>query len=187
MLELLITKKSCPRLLKLMSIHYSKPKGFVGRNICYAIFYNDIYYGHIVSGSPAKYLPGRRKFLGLTMKYGLNCVIDNVFFHVFKVNGKYPRRNFVSYIIKKWMKQTRIDWIEKYKIPVVGFETLVEIPRTGECYLRAGWVKVGKTKGYNLRRVSGKEKSNWSGKRVWNINREKRKYVFCYKIKRFPR
>jgi len=31
-----------------MSVHYSKPGGFVGRNICYAITYAGVYYGAIV-------------------------------------------------------------------------------------------------------------------------------------------
>ena len=63
MLELIITKRTDERLLHRMKNHYSSPKGFVGRNICYAIIYNDIYYGHIVGGSATRFLPGRNEYL----------------------------------------------------------------------------------------------------------------------------
>ena len=51
MIILTQTKRTDSRLLQLMHNHYSQPKGFVGRNICYAITFNDIYYGHIIGGS----------------------------------------------------------------------------------------------------------------------------------------
>lgn len=58
-LRLEVIKRTDPRILANMSIHYSQPKGFVGRNICYAVLYNSIYYGSIVGGSATKHLPGR--------------------------------------------------------------------------------------------------------------------------------
>ena len=45
MLNLQMIKRTDPRILENMSIHYSQPKGFVGRNICYAVLYDGIYYG----------------------------------------------------------------------------------------------------------------------------------------------
>ena len=48
MIRLEITLKNDERLKQSMAKHYTKPKGFVGRSICYAIYYNDIYYGHII-------------------------------------------------------------------------------------------------------------------------------------------
>ncbi len=37
-IELVRIKRSDPRILADMATHYSQPKGFVGRNICYAYF-----------------------------------------------------------------------------------------------------------------------------------------------------
>lgn len=38
-------KRTEPLLLKNMSVHYSQPKGFVGRNICCAVNSNGNTYG----------------------------------------------------------------------------------------------------------------------------------------------
>lgn len=43
-------KRTNPRILANMKVHYSQPKGFVGRNICYGVFYEGIHYGSIVGG-----------------------------------------------------------------------------------------------------------------------------------------
>lgn len=56
-------KRTDKRLLANMAIHYSKPNGFVGRNICYAVMYKGIYYGGIVGGSATLHLAGRNEFL----------------------------------------------------------------------------------------------------------------------------
>lgn len=182
MLELKQTKKTDERLLERMKNHYSKPKGFVGRNICYAIFYDSIYYGHIVAGSAALFLPNRNEFLGINRE-NLNNVINNVFFNVSRINNKYPIRNFTTQIVKLFVKQAQEDWMNKYGDICVGFETLVEPPRTGELYLKAGWSLIGKTKGYTLKRIAGKGTEKWSGIRVWNKNKNelRPKLVLCYK------
>jgi len=182
MLELRQTKRTDKDLLLRMKNHYSKPKGFVGRNICYAIFYDSIYYGHIVAGSATRFLPNRNKFLGITLKE-LNNVINNIFFNVSPVNGSYPKRNFTSSVVKLFVEQAQNDWLAKYSDICIGFETLVEKPRTGELYLRAGWTLIGETKGYTCKRVSGKGTDSWTGKRVWNTSPDKLrpKLVLCYK------
>lgn len=163
--------------------HYSNPKGFVGRNICYAVFYNQVYCGHIVAGSATRFLPNRNEFLGITLSE-LNKVINNIFFNVSPVNGKYPTRNFTSLVVKMFVKQSRKDWFVKYGDECIGFETLVEKPRTGELYLKAGWTKIGETKGFTCKRVSGKGTDSWTGKRVWNTEPEllKPKLVICYRL-----
>jgi len=96
-----VTKRTDPRLLDTMAKHYSQPKGFVGRNICYAITYDDVYYGHIISGSATRFLPGRNEFFGTTIK-DLNHIINNIYFHIEPQSGKYPTRNFSSLVIKTW-------------------------------------------------------------------------------------
>jgi hypothetical protein len=180
LLNLSITKRTDERLLKLMSVHYSAPKGFVGRNICYSIECNNIYYGHIVAGSATRFLPGRHNFLG-TSKKDLNRIINNIFYHIEPMFGKYPRRNFVSYVIKKFREAATVDWLKKYGDIPVGFESLVELPRKGTCYIRDGWELVGQTKGFTCKRVAGTGSDSWSGKRVWNTKNLRPKLVFCKK------
>lgn len=165
-----------------MEVHYSKPKGFVGRNICYAIEYKGIYYGHIVGGSATRFLPGRNDFLEVDLAK-LNNLVNNIYYHIEPHLGKYPHRNFVPTILGCWRRAIALDWPEKYGDRVLGFESLVELPRTGECYLRDGWIEVGQTKGYTCKRVAGVGTDNWTGKRVWNTSLEelRPKRVFCHK------
>lgn len=176
------TKRTDWRLLDLMEIHYSQPKGFVGRNLCYAILYDGRYYGHIVGGSATRFLPGRNEFLEIDISQ-LNLVVNNIFFHIHKVDNRYPRRNFVPFVIEKWTGVVAADWEVKYGDSIVGFESLVELPRTGECYRRAGWTKIGQTKGYACKRVAGRGTDNWTGKRVWDTENLRPKWVYTLKWK----
>jgi hypothetical protein len=186
MLKLERIKRTDPRILQNMTIHYSHPKGFVGRNICYAILYDELYYGAIVGGSSTKNLPGRDEFFGINKdnkNEKLKCIINNIFYHIEKVDNKYPKRNFTIYVLNEFIKQITIDWENKYKNKVIGYESLVEIPRTGEIYLRAGWTKIEiPTKGYTCKRIGGKGTDSWGGKRIWNTKDLKPKWVFVKHI-----
>lgn len=166
-----------------MSVHYSQPRGFVGRNICYAVKWDDIYYGSIVGGSATLHLPGRNEYFSLTSNNSiqLNSIINNIFFHVEKVNGDYPCRWFTVAVLKKFREVISNDWFSKYNDKVIGFESLVELPRTGECYKKDKWDLIGQTKGYTCKRVAGKGTDNWSGKRVWNTKELRPKLVFVKK------
>jgi|JI10StandDraft_1071094.scaffolds.fasta_scaffold388066_2 hypothetical protein len=180
MIVLTATKRTDERLLERMENHYSKPKGFVGRNICYAVSVGDDYFGHIVAGSATRFLPGRHDYLGTTPEQ-LNSIVNNIFFNVAPVSEKYPLRNFTAKVVKAFVSQVTRDWMTKYGDPVVGFETLVELPRQGVLYKRAGWVEVGHTKGYTCKRVGGKGTDSWTGKRVWDTENLKPKKVLCLK------
>jgi len=183
--EIILTqcKRTEPKLLDRMSVHYSQPKGFVGRNICYEVTFEGNYYGNVVAGSATRFLKGRNEYLGITIKM-LNNVVNNIFFNVCKVDGKYPMRNFTTAVIEKFVKVVKIDWENKYGDKVVGFETLIEKPRTGELYKRAGWKEVGETIGYTCKRVAGKGTDSWSGKRVWKTDKEslRPKIILCFKF-----
>lgn len=183
MIRLEVTKRTDPRLLERMKIHYSNPRGFVGRNICYAIYFNDTYHGHIVGGSSTRFLPGRNEYFNITID-NLNNIVNNVFYNISKVDGKYPTRNFTSKVLDKFCNTIIEDWYNKYNDKVIGFETLIQKPRTGELYRRAGWELVGETIGYTCKRVGGKGTDNWTGKRQWNTDKEslKPKLVLCKKI-----
>lgn len=181
MIKLILIKRTDPILLKHMEDHYSKPKGFVGRNICYAIYYNNIRYGSIVGGSATLHLPGRNDFFNID-KSCLTKIVNNIFYHVEKIDGKYPIRNFTSKVLKLFRDQIKQDWLAKYQDEIIGYESLVELPRTGECYRRDGWCLIGQTKGYTCKRSSGQSTDSWTGRRVWNTKELRPKLVFCRKI-----
>lgn len=177
-------KRTDALLLPLMAKHYSAPKGFVGRNICYSIHVGGDFYGAIVGGSATRYLPGRNEYLNSNI-HDLNSIINNLFFHVEKVNGKYPLRNFTSQILDQFVERIALDWENKYDDGVIGFEALVELPRSGECYKRAGWKEVGITKGFSCKRVSGINEigtDSWTGARKWGTITLRPKRVFCLRI-----
>ena len=177
MIELKQAKKSDKDVQYLMSIHYSHPKGFVGRQLIYKVFDNEEFVGVIVGGSATLHLPGRNEFFG--DKYYINGIINNNFFHLIDNHGD---KNLGTKVLAKWRKQVVVDWEERYKDKVIGFESLVELPRTGAMYKADNWTEVGITKGFTCRRVSGKETGVFTGgKRVWNTNPDelKPKLVFC--------
>jgi hypothetical protein len=161
-----------------MGRHYSQPKGFVGRNICYLIKYNHEAYGGIVGGSATKFLPGRNEFFNYP---SLNSIVNNIFYHIEPINNRYPIRNFTVEVLKEFRYRISVDWLEKYGDVVVGWESLVELPRTGEIYKRDGWNLVGVTKGYACKRIGGKGTDSWTGKRVWDTKELRPKLVFCRK------
>ena len=171
-------KRTDPRILANMKVHYSQPKGFVGRNLCYAVLYNNIYYGSIVGGSATLHLPNREEHTG---KINLNNIINNTFYHIEKVNGQYPTRNFGEYVLKQFRERVSLDWKERYGDDVIWFESLVELPRSGEIYRRDNWLEIGVTKGFTCKRFGGESTDHWSGKRVWNTTELRPKKVFLRK------
>ncbi len=186
-LRLVITKNTDIRLLDRMHIHYSNPKGFIGRNICYAILFGQDYYGHIVGGSATIHLGTRDKFFGIpsmgstpTVESSarLNGIVNNKFFNCAKVGGTYPMRNFTTRILREFRLRILDDWKRIYGDDVIGYETLIELPRTGECYLRDGWVVTGETKGERIKTVRGKYKFAGVNRFVMRDNL-KPKLVMC--------
>jgi hypothetical protein len=179
MIELNEIKRTDPRLLADMAIHYSQPGGFVGRNICYAVESDGIYYGGIVGGSATRFLPGRDQFFQDNgINPSLNEIVNNIFYHVEKKDGAYPCRNFVPKVLALFREKIAERWVDKYGDPVLLFESLVELPRTGDCYHRDGWEETGLTKGYTCKRIAGKGTDSWTGKRVWNTTDLRPKRVF---------
>lgn len=185
MLSLEMIRRTDPRILKDMAFHYSQPKGFVGRNICYAILFDQEYYGAIVGGSSTLHLAGRDDFFGLTKatkKAALNRIVNNIFYHIERRNGAYPIRNMVPTVLSWWRELIRYDWQIKYGDTVLGYESLIELPRTGEAYQRDGWAEVGMTKGQTCKRIGGVGTDSWSGKRVWDTVNLRPKRVFCREV-----
>jgi hypothetical protein len=156
-----------------MERHYSRPRGFVGRNICHLLSHEGTVYGAFVGGSTPMHLPGRDP------SWPLNCIINNLFFHI---EGPYPLRNFAQKALGLWRLRIIEDWREKYGDEPIALESLVELPRIGEVYHRDGWIEVGQTKGYTCKRTSGKGTDSWSGRRVWDTVNLRPKRVFQFRL-----
>lgn len=168
MISLVPISRTYPKLLVNMKNHYSQPKGFVGRNICYAVVHDLNYYGAIVGGSTPKYLVGENR-------PPLNNIVNNIFFHI---EGPYPIRNFSQTVLQLYRKHIELDWFLKYGDFVERHETLVELPRSGEIYRRDRWTLEGQTKGFTCKRTGGKGTDTWTGKRVWDVDNLRPKLVF---------
>jgi hypothetical protein len=141
-------------------------------------------YGSIVAGSAGMNLAGRDAYFELTKqtkKTEIQRIANNVFFHIERVNGKYPR-NFAPKVLALFRERVAIEWEYIYGVSLLGFETLVEPPRTGEIYLRDGWEQVGITKGQTCKRASGTGTDTWTGKRIWDTENLRPKIVLCRKI-----
>lgn len=172
MIRLRLVKRTHPLLLSRMAGHYSRPRGFVGRNICYIVSYDDVDYGAIVGGSTPLHLPNR------PYNFDLNSIVNNLFYNV---RGPYPVRNFTSKVVREFRHRVYDDWFFKYGDFVEAYETLVELPRRGELYLRDGWREAGTTKGFTCKRVAGVGSDGWSGKRVWDVKNLRPKR-FLYRL-----
>lgn len=173
--------KSHPWIKWIMSRHYSQPRGFVGRQLLHAVFVDKICYGAIAAGSSTKFLPGRDSFHAAKGDYRsiANSIVNCTFFHVFPAIGEYPCRNFTSRVVTAWRRLVEWEWYERYDDPVLGWETLVELPRNGELFLRDGWTVVGQTKGFTCKRVAGKGTDSWTGARKWDTKNLRPKLVLC--------
>lgn len=184
MLELIRIKRSDPRIMADMAVHYSQPKGFVGRNICYAVMFGAAYHGAIVGGSATLHLVGRNEFFGITKEQKqafLRCIVNNIFYHAERHGPRYPVRNMVPLVLRMFRERVASDWHAKYGDIVTGFESLIELPRTGEVYKRDGWSLVGTTEGNTCKRISGKtgrRTDSWTGRRVWDTKNLRPKLVF---------
>ena len=172
MIELARIHKGHVDLRAAMEHHYSNPRGFVGRQLIYRIDARGDTFGFIAAGSATRFLPGRESDVPL------NCIVNNTFFHVERPTSGYPLRNFTSAVVRLWRERVLVDWLLEYGDLVLAYETLVEIPRTGELYRRDGWTFKGTTKGETCKRVAGKGTDSWSGKRVWDRVNLRPKNVF---------
>lgn len=172
MLRLVRTNKGDLAFKSMMAAHYSQPKGFVGRQLLYRVEYAGLCYGGIAFGSSTKNLPGRR------ICGNLNHGANNIFYHVEKQNGRYPFRNFTVKVLQAAEYRVAEDYKREYGDVVLWFESLVEFPRTGELYRRAGYSEVGQTIGMTCKRVAGESTDSWSGRRVWDEKNLRPKRVF---------
>lgn len=85
--------------------------------------------------------------------------------------------------MKKFVNKIKEDWELKYGDKVLGLETLIEKPRSGELYRRAGWTLVGETKGFTCKRIGGGGSTDkYTGQKVWNRTDLRPKLFYCIKV-----
>lgn len=173
MIRLARTTKGDSYLRTLMARHYSQPKGFVGRQLAYRVYHGSHHlFGCICFGSAIKNLAGRR-VIG-SIQHGLN----NTFFHCVNDGLGYPERNFTTRVLLAAERIAMRDYEFEYGDPVAWLETLVELPRTGDLYRKAGYREVGRTVGFTCKRIAGESSDTWTGKRVWDTTNLRPKIVF---------
>lgn len=165
-----------------MKYHYSQPRGFCGRQLIYEIRFSGTIYGNIAAGSAVQFLPNRKQFFG---DIPLASIVNNGFYSISKIDGRYPIRNFSTAVVALWRSIVAEDWFKKYGDRVMGWETLVELPRTGELYRRDGWTEIGVTKGYTCKRVAEDvdiSTDSWTGRRIWDTTNLRPKRVLARMI-----
>ena len=179
-IDLIRIPKSNRQLQEWMAMHYSAPKGFVGRQLIYRVSVDDVIYGATAAGSATRFLPGRKTFFGRDIP--LNNMVNNTFFHIEKQGGRYPFGNFAARVVAAWRKKVLVDWLLYYGDVVLGWETLVELPRIGTLYACDGWTEVGMTKGQTCKRVAGESTDSLTGRRVWDTKNLRPKRVFVREV-----
>jgi len=143
MIELKLTKQNDELARYYISNHYTKPRGFIGRNVTYLIVVNDCICGVIVGGSTSLHLLNRKNFFG-------DCDIQDIINNrLFRLENNLP--NLGTQVLKIWRKQVCIDWNRKYNSNPIGFETLVKPPLTGAVYRADNWIFGGMTRGYTCK------------------------------------
>lgn len=150
-----------------ISNHYTKPRGFIGRNITYLIIVDDDVCGVIVGGSTSLHLPNRFSFFG---ECNIQDIINN---RLFRLEKNVP--NLGTQVLKLWRNKVVLDWYSKYNSKCIGFETLVKPPLTGSVYKADNWFFGGMTKGYTAKAIKHGRKN-----RLW-IKIEPR-YIFFKRV-----
>lgn len=127
--------------------HYVANRGTHGQQIHYLIKLSGEVVGIISGASSVWAVKARDEFFGLNMdnkRVALPSIINNV---VFRLEIHEP--NLATFVLARWRKKISIDWEERYKVVVHGFETFVveEDHRKGTLYLADNWKYVGDTSG----------------------------------------
>ena len=127
--------------------HYVENRGTHGQQIHYLIEKNNEVVGIISGASSVWAVKARDDFFGLTKdnkKVALPSVINNTVFRL-----ELHEKNLATFVLALWRKTIAIDWEERYKVKVHGFETFVveEDFRKGTLYKADNWIFLGETQG----------------------------------------
>ena len=164
LVRLELVKSSDPLYKQFRSRHYIPPKGAVGQQLQYLVFYGSEVVGVIGGASAVFTNQARDEFWQFsadrdTKTRQLNSVINN---NVFRL--EYPAPNLATMVLAMWRKRIVQDWEHLYGVQVAGFETFVVEERlwngktrNGACYRADNWELLGITRGYGDTNVRGRQ------------------------------
>ncbi len=129
--------------------HYLGFSNLIGEGIRYVAVYRGYWLALLGWASPALCCTPRDKWIGWSSKFSktrLFLVANNVRFLILP-SIRIP--NLASKVLSLNIKRLSKDWQERFNHPIVLAETFVD-PRyfVGTCYQAAGWIYLGKTKGF---------------------------------------
>jgi hypothetical protein len=178
MLELIRCKRTDEQYQAIRDRHYVPNKGTHGQQLHYLIQYDNQVVG-IISGASCVYaVKSRDEYFGLNKdnkKMGLPSIVNNTVFRL----EKHDVPNLGTQVLSMWRKRVSVDWEERYKVKVHGFETFVieEDFRKGTVYKADNWDFVGYTSGSTKAHNHG---LNNTSERV----KTEIKMIYCKKIKK---
>ena len=146
-IELIRCKRTEPIYQDIRNRHYVPNRGTHGQQIHYLIQLEDDIVGIISGASCVWAVKARDEYFGLNKEnkpVALPSIINNT---VFRLEKHEP--NLATFVLSRWRKRIAIDWEERYKVKVHGFETFVveEDHRKGALYLADNWLYLGETAG----------------------------------------
>jgi len=127
--------------------HYVPNRGTHGQQLHYLIKLDDAIIGIISGASSVWAVKTRDEYFGLdknNKRVALPSIINNT---VFRLEKHIP--NLATFVLSRWRKRISVDWEDRYKVKVHGFETFVveEDHRKGALYLADNWIYLGETVG----------------------------------------
>lgn len=159
-----------------------------GRRINYLVKYNNDLVGAIGISGATLALKSRDILLKFKNKeHRFNKINNFGNNYRFCLNTNIP--NAGSQVLSLFRKTAAIDWKEKYGNELLGIETFVEPSkkRNGSVYKADNWILIGKTKGFQIKRLPIKLMSSHNIEE--KIKEFKLKYntdrpYFCKKVKK---
>jgi SRSO17 transposase len=132
--------------------HYIGYDGMVGGRVKYLITLGSRVVGAISFCSGVYKLAPREAYVGWDAATCLKMLPHIVNNNRFLILPWIRVRNLASRILAMSLKSVRGDWKKKYGVDPYLAETFVDSETfRGTCYIAAGWVRLGSTKGYGLR------------------------------------
>jgi hypothetical protein len=141
-------KRTDPKYQEIRDRHYVPNKGTHGQQLHYLVLVDGEVVG-IISGASCVYaVKSRDDYFGLNKdnkKVALPSIINNVVFRL----ERHDIPNLATQVLSLWRKRVSVDWEERYKVKVHGFETFVveEDYRKGTLYKADNWDFCGYTSG----------------------------------------
>lgn len=145
--ELLRCKRTDQIYQSIRNRHYVPNRGTHGQQLHYLIKLDGDIVGIISGASCVWAVKTRDEYFGLdkeNKRVALPSIINNT---VFRLETHKP--NLATFVLSRWRKRVAVDWEERYKVKVHGFETFVveEDYRKGALYLADNWHYLGYTVG----------------------------------------